>query len=127
MPLVSQPADDGLRINGLSDTVATAFLSPARTGRVIWGAGPVLLLPTATNNALGGEHVGIGRSVVALVQPGQWTSGILWNQIWSADGAVDRPDIDRGFFQPFANYNLGEGLAAGASIDATANWDDEEV
>jgi hypothetical protein len=127
MPLVSQPTDDGLRINGMSDTVATAFLSPARSGRVIWGVGPVLLLPTATNNALGGEHVGIGPSVVALVQPGQWTTGLLWNQIWSADGAVDRPDINRGFFQPFANYNLGEGLAVGASIEATANWDDDDV
>jgi hypothetical protein len=37
MPLVSQPTDDGLRINGMSDSVATAFLSPARTGKVIWG------------------------------------------------------------------------------------------
>jgi hypothetical protein len=127
MPVVSQPADDGLRINGMSDTVATVFLSPARPPKVTWGAGPVLLLPTATNNGLGSEQVAFGPSIVVLVQPGQWTTGILWNQIWSVDGAVDRPDVNRGFFQPFANYNLGDGLAIGASMEATANWDDDEV
>jgi hypothetical protein len=47
--------------------------------------------------------------------------------IWRVDGPPDRADVDRGFFQPFANYNLGEGLAVGASIEATANWDDDEV
>jgi hypothetical protein len=41
--------------------------------------------------------------------------------------ATDRADVNRGFFQPFANYNLGNGRAVGASIEATANWDDEEV
>ena len=127
MPLVSHPTDDGLRVNGMSDTVATAFLSPARSGEVIWGAGPVLLLPTATSNALGSEQVGFGPSIVALVQPGQWTIGILWNQIWRVDGPPDRTDVSRGFFQPFVNYNLGDGLAIGASMEATANWDDEEV
>src|SRR5262245_11840046 len=59
MPLVSQPTDDGPRLNGMSDTVATAFLSPAHVGKVIWGAGPVLLLPTATNDALGSDKVGL--------------------------------------------------------------------
>ena len=39
----------------------------------------------------------------------------------------DRADVNRGFFQPFANYNLGHGLAAGASIEATANWGNEDV
>ena len=53
MPLTSRPASGGERINGFADTVATAFLSPANSGRVIWGAGPVMLLPTATNRSLG--------------------------------------------------------------------------
>ena len=111
----------------MSDTVATAFLSPARTGKVIWGAGPVLLLPTATNNALGNEQVGFGPSVVALVQPGRWTTGFLWNQIWSVGGAIDRDEVNQGFFQPFANYNLGDGLALGVNVEANAAWDADEV
>jgi hypothetical protein len=35
LPLVSQPADDDVRINGLSDSVATLWLSPARSGKLI--------------------------------------------------------------------------------------------
>jgi len=127
MPLVSQPTDDGLRINGMSDTVATAFLSPAHPGKVIWGAGPALLLPTATNNTLGNEQVGIGPSIVALVQPGTWTIGILWNQIWGVDGPIDRTDVNQSFFQPFANYSLGDGLVVGATIEASASWDADDV
>jgi hypothetical protein len=127
MPLTSQPTDDGLRINGMSDTVATAFLSPARTGKVIWGAGPVLQFPTATNNALGSEQVGLGPSVVALTQPGRWTVGLLWNQVWKLGGANDRADLNQGFFQPFANYNLGNGLAVGAVIEASAAWEADDV
>lgn len=127
MPLTSQPASDGTRINGLGDIVATAFFSPAKSGRVIWGAGPVFLLPAATNTSLGSEKFGIGPSVVALTQPGNWTVGVLFNQIWSVSGANDRDDVNSTFLQPFANYNLGAGLSVGATIEATANWEADQA
>ena len=38
MPLTSQPAADGPRINGLADIVATAFSSPQRLGAFTVGA-----------------------------------------------------------------------------------------
>ena len=115
MPMLSQPASDGTRINGMGDVVATAFFSPARSGRIIWGVGPVFLLPVATNNALGSEKFGIGPSIVVLTQPGQWTLGALFNQIWSMSGANDRGDVNTTYLQPFANYNLGSGLSVGVS------------
>jgi hypothetical protein len=122
-PLLSQPAGTGARISGIGDTVATAFLSPARSGRIIWGAGPVMLLPTSTNSALGTEKIGLGPSVVALAQPGAWTVGALFNHIWSLDGATDRSDVNQTLLQPFVNYNLGGGLSIGASTEAVANWE----
>ena len=64
--------------------------------------------------------------MVALTQPGNWTVGFLFNQIWSVSGANDRDDINSTFLQPFANYNLGGGLSVGASMEATANWEAEE-
>ncbi len=131
MPLTSQPAPPprghGLRVNGLGDVVATAFFSPAKSGRIIWGVGPVLLLPVATNNALGSEKFGIGPSIVALTQPGKWTLGILYNQIWSVSGANDRDDVNTLFLQPFANYNLGAGLSAGVMMEASANYEADET
>jgi len=126
-PLTSQPSSDGSRNNGMGDIVASAFFSPIKSGRFIWGAGPVVLLPTATANALGTQKFGIGPTVVVLTQPGKWTLGTLFNQIWSTSGATNRDDINSMYLQPFANYNLGSGLALGVSMEATANWDADET
>jgi len=127
MPLASQPGSDGVRINGLGDVVATAFFSPIQPGRITWGAGPVFLLPSATSFALGSEKFGVGPSVVALAQPGPWTVGMLFNHIWSVSGANDRDDVNSTFLQPFANYNLGDGLSVGVSMEATGNWEADEA
>ena len=127
MPLASQPAPDGTRINGMADVVASAFFSPAKPGRLIWGAGPALLLPTATSNGLGSEKFGVGPTAVALVQPGKWTLGFLFNHVWSVSGANDRSDVSSTFLQPIINYNLGGGLAVGMTIEATANWEADEA
>lgn len=127
MPLTSQPGSAGSRINGLGDIVTTAFFSPAKSGRIIWGVGPVFLLPAATNSSLGSEKFGIGPSVVALTQPGNWTVGALYNQIWSVSGANDRDDVNSMFLQPFANYNLGAGLSVGVAIEASANFEADEA
>ena len=127
MPLSSQPAPDGTRINGMGDVLASAFFSPARPGRVIWGVGPAILLPAATSNRLGSEKFGIGPTAVVLVQPGRWTLGGLVNHIWSVSGAIDRSDVSSTFVQPIINYNLGGGLAAGLTIEATANWEADET
>ena len=122
MPLTSQPAPDGTRLNGVGDILTTAFFSPSKASPVIWGVGPAILMPTATNNALGSEKFGLGPSVVVLTQPRNWTLGALFNQIWSTSGANDRADVNQMFLQPFANYNLGAGLAVGVTMEATANW-----
>ena len=127
MPLTSQPAAGGTRLNGLGDVLTSAFFSPAAPGRLIWGVGPAVLLPTATSNGLGSEKFGIGPTAVALVQPGKWTLGLLFNHLWSVSGAADRSDVSSTFLQPIVNYNLGGGLAVGMTIEATANWEAEQA
>jgi hypothetical protein len=108
------------------DILARAFFSPSKAGRIIWGVGPVVLLPTATDNALGGEKFGVGPSAVVLMQPGQWTLGLLVNQIWSTSGASNRTDVNQTFLQPFANYNLGSGPSVGVSMEASGDWKADE-
>ncbi len=88
--------------------------------------GPVFLLPAATNNAIGTEKFGIGPSAVALLQPGKWTLGLLFNHLWSTSGAIDRKDVNQTYLQPFANYNLGGGLAVGVAAEATGNWEADQ-
>jgi hypothetical protein len=111
----------------MGDILATAFFLPSKTGRVVWGVGPVIALPAATNNLIGSEKFGLGPSVVVLTQPAKWTLGFLFNHIWSTSGANDRTDVNQTFLQPFANYNLGSGLSVGVSMEASGNWNADET
>jgi hypothetical protein len=124
--LTSQPGSEGVRSNGMADITASAFFSPIKTGRIIWGMGPVVLLPTATDNALGTQKFGVGPTAVVLTQPGKWTLGTLFNHIWSTSGATDRDDVNSTYLQPCVNYNLGSGLAVGVGMEATGNWEADE-
>ena len=57
---------------GLGDTEQSFFLSPSKPGPggLIWGLGPVILLPTATDEFFGSNEWGLGPTGVALVQKG---------------------------------------------------------
>jgi hypothetical protein len=55
---------------GLGDVQTSLFFSPAKVGKVIWGAGPVISLPTATEDILGTKKVSIGPTAVARVSKG---------------------------------------------------------
>jgi hypothetical protein len=81
---------------GLGDTLQSLFLSPAKPGPggLIWGVGPVFLLPTGTDELLGGEKWGAGPTAVVLTQLGHWTVGFLGNHVWSFAGDDGRSDVD---------------------------------
>ena len=57
----------GMGESGLGDIVASQWFSPKELtkGGWTWGVGPVWLLPTATDNTLGGEKFGIGPTGIA--------------------------------------------------------------
>ena len=120
------PLDDS--VWGLSDTLQSLFFSPVEPGPggVIWGVGPALLLPTATDERLGTEKWGAGPTAVALLQEGPWTVGTLANHIWSYAGDDDRQDVSQTFIQPFVAYALGDGQTIGLNSESTYNWEAEE-
>ena len=65
--------------------------------------------------------------MVIVTQPGKWTVLFLFSQIWSTSGAKDRPGVNVTYLQPVATYNLGSGLSAGVTLEATANWEAAET
>jgi hypothetical protein len=83
---------------------------------LIWGAGPVFLLPTATDDYLGGGKLGLGSTAVALIQRHDWTVGALGNHIWSVAGSSNRQDISSIMLQPFVSYNLGHGRSVCSAL-----------
>jgi len=109
---------------GLGDINLSLFLSPAKpTSGVIWGAGPVLLLPTATDALIGGKKWGAGPSAVVLAMPGAWTVGALANHLWSFAGDSERADIDNTFVQPFVAYTLPNAWTFSIQSESSYNWE----
>jgi hypothetical protein len=113
---------------GLGDTVQSLFLSPKAptAGGIIWGVGPVFLLPTATDDLLGTGKWGIGPTGVVLRQQGPWTVGGLGNHIWSVAGDEDRADVSQTFLQPFVSYTTPEAWTFTLQTESTYNWETEE-
>ena len=107
---------------GLGDINQALFIGPSNPGSIIWGVGPIFMLPTATDKRLGSDKWGVGPAGVALTMRGPWVFGALVQNIWSFAGDSDREDVNQFLLQPFLNYNLGNGLAIGSSPIITANW-----
>jgi hypothetical protein len=108
---------------GLGDINLTLFLSPAKSGKLIWGVGPIVSLPTATDKTLGTDKLAAGPSVVLLTMPGPWVLGVLANNIWSFAGDSNRPDVNQFLLQYFINYNFQRGWYLSSAPINTANWE----
>ncbi len=109
--------------NGLGDAVVSTFLSPSGSKNgFTWGAGPVFLVPDATDDKLASKQFGIGPTAVALKQFNGWTIGALANQIWGVSGGEGRPKVNQMFVQPFLAYNWKSGAGIGANMEWTQNW-----
>ena len=120
LPVISQygVTSPDERQTGLGDAVVSAFLGPAES-KIIWGAGPVFLLPTGTQDAFTADKFGMGPTAVALAQVSGITLGALVNQIWTFG---DSPNISQMFLQPFFVYNWPSGAGAGFNLELTQNW-----
>lgn len=120
-PTVSEPIDQG--VAGFGDLNPTFFLSPAKPHKIIWGVGPAVVLPTATNSKLGQGKWSMGPSIVVLAQPAKWTLGVLVNNVWSFAGQSSRKDVNQMVFQYFINYNLNKGWYITWQPTLTADWE----
>ena len=114
--------------SGLGDIVQSAFFSPVEptAGGWIWGVGPALLLPTATDELLGADKWGIGPTAVALRQQGPWTYGGLVNHLVSFAGDDDRNDINATFLQPFVSYTTPNAWTFTLQTESTYDWEGEQ-
>jgi hypothetical protein len=120
--LAAQAVQKSAGVFGFGDMTPTFFFSPAKPHKLIWGAGPVFVLPTATSHVLGQGKLSMGPSFVALWQPGHWTVGALINNAWSVAGSGSRPNVNQMLLQYFINYNLKKGWYLSVAPIVTANW-----
>jgi hypothetical protein len=108
--------------SGLGDITQSFFFSPTDSKRFIWGVGPALLIPTATNDFLGTEKFGLGPTVLVLKQQEQWTYGVLTNHIWSVAGNDTRASVNSTFIQPFLAYNTKDAWTFNVNVESSYDW-----
>ena len=117
--------DEGNRF-GLGDITYQGFFSPKKTGKLIWGVGPQLGLPTGMDRLTSNQWT-LGPAAVVLMMPGHWVVGTLVSNVWDFGGGYD-PSEDVNFFsaQYFINYNMKGGWYLTTAPTITANWEADD-
>jgi len=109
--------------SGIGDITQSLFFSPkeAMPSGWIWGAGPVLLLPSGGTD-LTGHKWGLGPTAVALKQENGWTYGMLANHIWSVGGPDHARNVSSTFLQPFMSYTTKLFTTYGVNTEGVYDW-----
>ena len=125
VPIIGQTdvTGSGSSESGLGDISESVFFSPKAptAGGWIWGAGPVLLMPTGRDGFTTNRWAG-GPTVVVLKQLGPWTYGALVNQVWGFTHDGPAPAVSALFLQPFLSKALGQGVTAGLNLESSYDW-----
>ena len=101
---------------------ATFFFIPFHAGKLIWGVGPSLLIPTATDGALGAVSLGLGPSVVLLVEPKWGSAGVVVQNIWSLAGDLNRTSVNKLQVETSFSHNLPRGWYLVTAPTINADW-----
>jgi hypothetical protein len=119
----------GMGESGIGDILQSLFLSPDQPTKNgwIWGVGPVMLLPTASDDSLGTEKWGLGPTAVVLKQEGPWTVGALANHVWSIAGEDDRADVDASYIEPWVSYTTKSDTTISMSVETVYDWEAGEA
>ncbi len=120
-----EPVDGAGNVFGLGDVTYQAFLSPKKADTLIWGVGPMLIMPTGMDR-LTSDQWSLGAGAVGLVTPGPWVVGALVTNVWSVGGYHDAPNVNFFSGQYFLNYNMKGGWFLTMAPTITANWEAED-
>jgi len=117
------PVKGGGSHGGLGDIIETVYLSPNRPMHGwYWGAGPGLILPSATDPVLGAGKWSTGPTVAVLRQNGAWTVGALTSHAWSFASAHTGPNVSTTYLQPFLPYSTERGTTFGVDTPSQYDW-----
>ncbi|UWZ85172.1 neuromedin U [Occallatibacter riparius] len=104
---------------GLGNIQPQFYVSLAHPGKFIWGAGPQLWLPTATDSELGTNKWGGGPALVGLFRQGHWLGGsLLGNQF----AGVNHKHVNSMTLNSFLFYNMRAGWYFVSTPVITADW-----
>jgi hypothetical protein len=120
VPIIDSPGPDGA--TGLGDINVSLFLTPARTGNWVWGAGPVVQFPTATGEALGTGKWEAGPTAGLGYVNGPWVNAMVVSHLWSFAGSSTREDVSLTQVEVKLSYQLASGWFMDTDPVMTYDW-----
>lgn len=90
--------------------------------RFIWGVGPTLVFPTASETQTGQGKWQAGPAALFAFLPDKWLVGLLVQNPISFAGDGDRKDANALILQPFITYQLGDGWFIRSQPQLFFNW-----
>jgi len=113
----------GDRVFGLSDLTNAVFLTPPPPSkRFIWGFGPAVGFPIATDDRLGSGKWVTGPAFRIAYRPGEWNLGAMILNLWSFAGDSSRKDVNQLLIRGLIRRRLGAGWYFTSNPIITANW-----
>ena len=92
-------------------------------GKVVWGLGFDLGLPTATEDVLGTGKWTAGPSALGVYLGKKWKAGALLQQYWDYAGSDKRDDVNTTNLQYLVYYSLNSTTSIGAAPNIIADWE----
>jgi len=121
----------GGRTWGFGDMYYVGLFSPIDPikldggGKVVWGAGFDLGLPTASEDLTGTGRWSAGPSGLGVYLGPKWKYGALVQQYWDFAGENDRGDVNLTNIQYFIYYSVSDTFSIGAAPNIIANWEND--
>jgi hypothetical protein len=103
----------------LGDVDTSLFLVPARAGMWIWGIGPIVQLPTATDASAGTGKWSAGPTGALLYVEGPWTNGVVVSHLHSFAGSESREEVNLTQIEAQISYTFSNHwyLASAPTLD----------
>ena len=92
-------------------------------GKVVWGLGFDLGLPTATEDVLGTGKWTAGPSALGVYLGKKWKAGALLQQCRDYAGSDERDDVNTTNLQYLVYYSLNSTTSIGAAPNIIADWE----
>lgn len=109
----------GERVFGIGDLIDAVMFKKVGAS---WGAGMILTIPTATDDALGSGKWSAGPALLYLKKTGPWIFNVLAGDLRSFAGDDNRADIHQLMMRVTVRRTFGEKWFFIYSPIITANW-----
>jgi hypothetical protein len=118
--MTSLPAPNAT--TGFDDVQTSVFLTPTRTGPWVWGLGPIVELPTASDHQLETGKWSAGPTGAVVYSNGPWLNGVLASHLASFAGSGHRADVALTSIEPQVSYTWNSGWSLQSSPTITYDW-----